>query len=122
MPFYQTVEQIRTLSRHNPSNIIENVSNIISKLETLGKDLDAVTFTDQKFSISLAVKNLLDKIYIASRLHSHPARKKASDGGSIGMAMVIQAQRDYKGTHIKGDLGGVKVGNKSYQKYYKGMI
>ncbi len=50
------------------------------------------------------------------------ARKKASDGGSIGMAMVKQAQRDYKGTHIKGDLGGVKVGNKSYQKYYKGMI
>ena len=56
MPFYQTVEQIRTLSRHNPSNIIENVSNIISKLETLGKDLDAVTFTDQKFSISQANK------------------------------------------------------------------
>jgi hypothetical protein len=50
------------------------------------------------------------------------ARKKASDGGSIGMAMVRQAQRDYKGTHIKGDLGGVKVGNKSYQKYYKGMV
>ena len=56
MPFYQSVEQIRTLSRHNPSNIIENVSNIISKLETLGKDLDAVTFTAQKFSISQANK------------------------------------------------------------------
>ena len=47
------------------------------------------------------------------------SRKKAEDGG---MAMVRQAQRNYTGTHIKGDLGGVKVGNKSYQKYYKGMI
>ena len=28
----------------------------------------------------------------------------------------------YIGTHIKGDLGGVKVSNKSYKKYYKGMI
>ena len=50
------------------------------------------------------------------------ARKKARDGGSIGMKMVREAQRNYKGTHIKGDLGGVKVGNKSYQKYYKGMV
>ena len=33
-----------------------------------------------------------------------------------------EEQRNYTGTHIKGDLGGVKVGNKSYQKYYKGMI
>ena len=44
-------------------------------------------------------------------------------GGSAGEnSMVRQAQRNYTGTHIKGDLGGVKVGNKSYQKYYKGMI
>ena len=28
----------------------------------------------------------------------------------------------YIGTHIEGDLGGVKVSNKNYKKYYKGMI
>ena len=38
-------------------------------------------------------------------------RKKAADGG-----MIKQAQRDYKGTYISGDLGGVKVGNPSYKK------
>jgi hypothetical protein len=57
-----------------------------------------------------------------SNVATFAKRKKVSDGGSVGMAMVRQAQRDYKGTHIKGDLGGVKVGNKSYQKYYKGMV
>ena len=46
-------------------------------------------------------------------------RDKKNDGG---MAMVREAQRNYIGTHIKGDLGGVKVGNKTYQKYYKGMV
>ena len=44
-------------------------------------------------------------------------RKKAADGG-----MIKQAQRDYRGTYISGDLGGVKVGNPSYKKYYKGML
>ena len=29
---------------------------------------------------------------------------------------------EYIGTHIKGDLGGVKVSNKSYRNYYKKMI
>ena len=46
-------------------------------------------------------------------------RKTAKDGG---MAMVREAQRNYKGTYISGDLGGVKVSNPSYKKYYKGMI
>ena len=44
-------------------------------------------------------------------------RKKAADGG-----MIKQAQRDYKGSYISGSLGGVKVGNPSYKKYYKGML
>ena len=26
------------------------------------------------------------------------------------------------GSYIEGDLGGVKVSNKSYKKYYKGLI
>ena len=47
---------------------------------------------------------------------------KKAKGGSVGNSMIRQAQRDYKGTYISGDLGGVKVGNPSYKKYYKGMI
>ena len=34
----------------------------------------------------------------------------------------LPAPGKYIGTHIQGDLGGVKVSNKSYEKYYKGMI
>ncbi len=44
-------------------------------------------------------------------------RKKAADGG-----MIKQAQRDYRGTYISGDLGGVEVSNPSLKKYYKGML
>jgi len=42
-------------------------------------------------------------------------RTKKADGGD---AMVRQAQKDYIGSYVSGDLGGVKVGNKSYAKYY----
>ena len=44
-------------------------------------------------------------------------RKKAADGG-----MIKQAQRNYRGTYISGDLGGVEVSNPSLRKYYKGML
>ena len=44
-------------------------------------------------------------------------RKKAADGGSMN-SMMRQAQRNYTGSYVSGDLGGVKVGNKSYKKYY----
>ena len=44
-------------------------------------------------------------------------RKKAADGG-----MIKQAQKDYRGTYISGDLGGVEVSNPSLKKYYKGML
>ena len=49
-------------------------------------------------------------------------RNRKAEGGSVGNSMIRQAQRDYKGTYISGDLGGVKVGNPSYKKYYKGML
>tara|TARA_R100001132_G_C3194665_1_gene44932 strand:- start:131 stop:388 length:258 start_codon:yes stop_codon:yes gene_type:complete len=47
-------------------------------------------------------------------------RKHFKHGGSN--SMINQAQRDYNGSYISGDLGGVKVGNKSYAKYYKGLL
>ena len=34
----------------------------------------------------------------------------------------LPATEEYIGTHIEGDLGGVKVANKSYKNYYKKMI
>jgi len=48
-------------------------------------------------------------------------RKHFSSGGTAD-SMIKQAQNDYNGSYISGDLGGVKVGNKSYAKYYKGMV
>jgi len=47
-----------------------------------------------------------------------PKRAKAASGGSIGDKMIRQAQKNYTGSYVSGDLGGVKVGNKSYKKYY----
>ena len=46
-------------------------------------------------------------------------RKHFSDGSN---SMIRQAQQNYNGSYISGDLGGVKVGNKSYAKYYKGLV
>ena len=33
-------------------------------------------------------------------------------------SMMRQAQKNYVGSFISGSLGGVKVGNKSYKKFY----
>ena len=44
-------------------------------------------------------------------------RTKAMDGGSMN-SMMKQAQKNYIGSYVSGDLGGVKVGNKSLQKFY----
>ena len=50
-----------------------------------------------------------------SRAATFAKRTKKADGGD---AMVRQAQKNYIGSYVSGDLGGVKVGNKSYAKYY----
>ena len=44
-------------------------------------------------------------------------RNKKADGG-----MIKQAQQNYRGSYISGDLGGVEVSNPSLKKYYKGML
>ena len=48
-------------------------------------------------------------------------RTFAKDGGPMN-SMMKQAQKNYMGSYISGDLGGVKVSNPSYRKYYKGLI
>ena len=45
-------------------------------------------------------------------------RTKKAKGGSVGNSMIRQAQRNYRGGYISGDLGGVKVSNPSLVKYY----
>ena len=35
---------------------------------------------------------------------------------------TLPSTEEYIGSYIEGDLGGVKVSNKSYKKYYKGLI
>ena len=46
-----------------------------------------------------------------------PKSTKREEGGAMN-SMMKQAQRNYTGSYVSGDLGGVRVGNKSYQKYY----
>jgi len=45
-------------------------------------------------------------------------RNKKAEGGAVGNSMIRQAQRNYRGSYISGDLGGVKVSNPSLAKYY----
>tara|TARA_R100001015_G_C4544739_1_gene107951 strand:+ start:364 stop:672 length:309 start_codon:yes stop_codon:yes gene_type:complete len=51
-----------------------------------------------------------------------PAAKKG------GMAVVViekvnkKKEGGYMGSYIKSDIAGEKISNKSYEKYYKGMI
>ena len=35
---------------------------------------------------------------------------------------TLPSTEEYIGSYIEGDLGGVKVSNKSSKKYYKGLI
>ena len=44
-------------------------------------------------------------------------RNKKADGG-----MINQAQKNYRGSYISGNLGDVEVSNPSLKKYYKGML
>ena len=46
-------------------------------------------------------------------------RKYFSKGSD---SMIRQAQTNYNGSYISGDLGGVSVSNPSLRKYYKGLI
>ena len=46
-------------------------------------------------------------------------RKYFSNGSD---SMIRQAQTNYNGSYISGDLGGVSVSNPSLRKYYKGLI
>tara|TARA_A100001011_G_scaffold331680_1_gene358213 strand:+ start:369 stop:614 length:246 start_codon:yes stop_codon:yes gene_type:complete len=48
--------------------------------------------------------------------------RKYFSKGTDGNSMIRQAQANYNGSYISGSLGGVEVGNKSYKKYYKGLI
>ena len=48
--------------------------------------------------------------------------KKNHNEGEVKSEFDLPATEEYIGTHIKSDLGGMKVSNKSCEKYYKGMI
>ena len=50
-----------------------------------------------------------------SRAATFAKRTKKADGGD---AMVRQAQKNYIGSYVSGDLGGVQVSNPSSRKYY----
>ena len=79
--------------------------------------------TDDKGERASAVKR---KRSVAQGVGGKPTnvktftRKKRASGtpASGENSMVRQAQRNYIGSYVSGDLGGVKVGNKSSQKYY----
>ena len=58
-----------------------------------------------------------DFFYFQNCISRFAKRNKKADGG-----MIKQAQQNYRGSYISGDLGGVEVSNPSLRKYYKGML
>ena len=73
----------------------------------------------QKLIASMQGKKKKKQVKKPARIAALEGRKYFSDGSND---MIRQAQRDYNGSYISGDLGGVEVGNPSYKKYYKGLI
>ena len=73
----------------------------------------------QKLIASMQGKKKKKQVKKPARVAALEGRKYFSDGSN---SMIKQAQRDYNGSYISGDLGGVEVGNPSYKKYYKGVI
>jgi hypothetical protein len=73
----------------------------------------------QKLIASMQGKKKKKQVKKPARIAALEGRKYFSDGSND---MIRQAQRDYNGSYISGDLGGVKIGNPSYKKYYKGLI
>jgi len=73
----------------------------------------------QKLIASMQGKKKKKQVKKPARVAALEGRKYFSDGSND---MIRQAQRDYNGSYISGDLGGVEVGNPSYKKYYKGLI
>ena len=73
----------------------------------------------QKLIASMQGKKKKKQVKKPARVAALEGRKYFADGSND---MIRQAQRDYNGSYISGDLGGVKVGNPSYKKYYKGLI
>ena len=75
----------------------------------------------KKLLQQLSGKKKKKKTEKTARVSALEGRKYFSKGSGEN-DMVKQAQRNYNGSYISGDLGGVEVGNKSYKKYYKGLI
>ena len=73
----------------------------------------------QKLIASMQGKKKKKQVKKPARVAALEGRKYFADGSND---MIRQAQRDYNGSYISGDLGGVEVGNPSYKKYYKGVI
>ena len=75
----------------------------------------------EKLMQQMAAKKKKKPKKLDARTEALKGRKFFSKGTGEN-DMVRQAQRDYNGSYISGDLGGVEVGNPSYKKYYKGVI
>ena len=73
----------------------------------------------QKLIASMQGKKKKKQVKKPARVAALEGRKYFSDGTN---SMIRQAQRDYNGSYISGDLGGVEVGNPRYKKYYKVLI
>lgn len=66
-----------------------------------------------------------EAVFYASR---NKGKIKGVEKAAMGRAMFKETtskpglrKETYNGSHIKSDIDGTKISNKSYEKYYKGM-
>ena len=75
------------------------------------------------------IKKLIEKM-TGKKKKKKPVQSSAVKDAFIGRkyfskgsdSMIRQAQTNYNGSYISGDLGGVSVSNPSLVKYYKGLV
>jgi len=60
---FKSISEIKGLVLNSPNFILEIVNDVVDKLNTIGKTLDAVKYTNSKFSLDQASKLIQEKQY-----------------------------------------------------------
>ena len=63
-----------------------------------------------------------DQVKINKVIKGLKKASKTHAGQAKTLSTIKAKDGEYIGSYVKGDLAGKKVSNKSYMKYYKGMI
>ena len=58
---FKSISEIKSLVLSSPNSILEIVNDVVYKLNSIGKTLDAIKYTNSKFSLNQASKLIQEK-------------------------------------------------------------